>query len=169
METKMETSSADATNISLFFASMRGQVDEVQDLVRNKGADPNSTTVLCASPPINGAASKGHVDVVRALIQLGVDPNYGMVPPIVAAAQFGNSDVVRALVQLGADPNLTDVTGRTALFTAALGNHTETVRVLLELGADPTITDREGRTPRSVAHTQRIRCLLPQPNPIIDD
>ena len=55
------------------------------------------------------------------------------------AACKGHVDVVRKLIDLGADPNMVSDQGRTALWRASYQGHAETCMLLLESGADPSI------------------------------
>jgi ankyrin repeat protein len=78
--------------------------------------------------------------------RVDADPYRGT--PLTWAAVNGRVDAVRALVELGADPNQrgtfggpTHGEGVTALHLAAQSGQREAVETLLELGADPTLRD----------------------------
>jgi ankyrin repeat protein len=104
----------------------------------------------CAYPGLSGrplcvAAEKGHLDVVRLLVQYGVDINnssaeitpWGTAPagrntynPLAAAASAGQLEVARLLLDHGADPTLGD-----SLYEAAHAGHADMVQLLLQRGA----------------------------------
>jgi ankyrin repeat protein len=70
--------------------------------------------------------------------------------PLMWAGIKGHLDVVRMLVQHTGGEGLDirdEINGWTALHGAADWGHEEVVRFLLFAGADPTITDNKGRTP----------------------
>ncbi len=60
---------------------------------------------------------------------------------LLRAAQDGDAARVAALLAAGANPDAADARGRTALTSAALGDHVEVVRALLSAGADPDPQD----------------------------
>jgi ankyrin repeat protein len=91
--------------------------------------------------PLAWAAVNGHVAAVRALVELGADPNrrgtfggpsHGEgVPALHLAAQDGRRETVAALLELGADPLLLDgLHGGTALGWARVGGHEELADIL---------------------------------------
>ena len=82
------------------------------------------------------ASEKGHVDVVRMLLEQGADINKARdigATPLYIASQKGHVDVVRMLLEQGADIHLS-WRGQTPLQTARQRNHAEIAR-LLELAA----------------------------------
>ncbi|PYE54045.1 hypothetical protein DES52_1067 [Deinococcus yavapaiensis KR-236] len=60
---------------------------------------------------------------------------------LLQAAERGDEAVVRALLKNGASPNARRADGRTALTSAALGNHVRVARVLIDAGANPDWQD----------------------------
>jgi ankyrin repeat protein len=63
----------------------------------------------------------------------------------------GHVEVVRMILERGADPTVQDKDGRTPFHLASLEGHVEVVRMILERGADPTVQDKDGRTPFHLA------------------
>jgi ankyrin repeat protein len=68
-------------------------------------------------------------------------------PPILGAAKFGDLDVVRALLDLGVPVDFADGNGITMLARAALNNDVALARLLLDRGADVHAVDTRGMTP----------------------
>lgn len=105
------------------------------DLGAQPDADPYRGTAL------SWAAVNGRVESVRALVELGADPNrrgtfggptHGEgVTAIHLAAQAGQRGAVVALLELGADPLITDTLhGGNALGWARVGGHGELAEIL---------------------------------------
>jgi len=67
--------------------------------------------------------------------------------PVADAAMRGNSDVVRQLVENGVDINAAQPDGATALQWAAYNSDEELAQFLLANGADPAAANRNGSTP----------------------
>ncbi|MEM7516299.1 MAG: ankyrin repeat domain-containing protein [Planctomycetota bacterium] len=96
-------------------------------------------------------------DMVRALLELGADPNLAERgrgwTPLYFAAQSNAFDAMRVLLEFGSDHSVVDVYRKTALHIAtsnARGDLTG-VRALLRAGADPYVEDRYGNSPRAIA------------------
>jgi ankyrin repeat protein len=116
------------------------------------------------STPLLFAAQRGHVDVVKVLLQYGADPLLADVrgtAPLAAAAAMGHIDTVDALlthvkaVRPDIMPMLLDGTpwpeSRSALAFAAEFNHESIVHQLLAAGAKPNTRATDGITPLFVA------------------
>jgi ankyrin repeat protein len=76
---------------------------------------------------------------------------------LIRAAERGHVDIVRRLLQTDIDVDHVNRLGWTALLEAIiLGDgaeeHTETVRLLVEAGADVDLADAQGQTP--LAHAE---------------
>lgn len=86
-----------------------------------------------------GAASGGHFDTVRFLVNRGADPNLpslGDGNPLIAAAANGHAKIVELLLHEGARIDEVVPGDENALMNAAANGHEEVVRVLLRHGAD---------------------------------
>jgi ankyrin repeat protein len=67
------------------------------------------------------------------------------------AASEGHADVVRVLLDRGADPNATSRSGNTALHIATMRGWTQVIELLAEHGAALDVRNARGRTPLDLA------------------
>ena len=65
---------------------------------------------------------------------------------LLEAAQRGDVEVVRKLVDTGVDLNVRNDIERTALIVAALNGHAEIAQILIDAGADANASDYYGKT-----------------------
>lgn len=137
----------------LIVASRTGDIGKVKRLIQN-GADVNAhEKVGEGHTAIFNAASAGHTEVVRFLIEKGAKVNEpsGKMTPLIVASWAGHTESVRVLLQAGADPNAKDENGWTALMHAARKGYVEIGRFLVENGADVTVRLADGNTALSWA------------------
>lgn len=95
------------------------------------------------------AAATGHIDVARALLAAGANPNLaaqGEVSPLMLAAEDGAPELVAALLDHGARPDAADAHAQTALMYAARANRAEVISVLLKHGAALQARCEQGMT-----------------------
>ena len=106
-------------------------------LFLDKGADPNATNNVGASPLIWAAADP---EKVALLLKHGANPNTrsarGNTALIVAAYQYGSAPILKKLLKAGAEVNARNDDGETALIAAAQTGDCEALRVLIEYKAD---------------------------------
>jgi ankyrin repeat protein len=98
-----------------------------------------------AGPPVNLAAAKGSLAMVRILADAGADLEASGDPanarPLHMAAMHGHPEIARFLISRGANPDSRDDWGRTPLMVAATLGAVEVADTLLSGGADPTVKD----------------------------
>ena len=164
---------------ALIDASAAGVLQAVRRLLLEPGttSDIEGRSKVNSGTALWNAASNGHADVVRALLEAGSDieaSNRGWTP-LLAASDHNHTDVVHILVAAGANIEATTPNaGNTPLMFAALYSSLPSVRVLLAAGARTEQTDRaEGNTALTHAvsvHSDDIQSadyrLLNQPDVI---
>ncbi len=136
---KVESSDADSDNAFeiLSIAASTGDREFFRQLVaaeKAKNRKENDPTVLY------GAVSAGKEDIVRALIEAGVDVNaqfkmFFTFNALLEAINKGFSNIVKMLLDAGADPNLHDGGMMSCLAQAVKKGQTDIVNLLLEHGA----------------------------------
>lgn len=134
-------------------AAIQSDHEEVIDYLLKSGANVNPDVVvrpeyegLGGLSPINTAAQKGNISVVKKLLKRGVDINRQSEngwTSLKSAAQLGNLDLVKVLLEGGADPNIADDTNYTPLMNAVSGEHEDIVKILLKFKADPNVQSGE--------------------------
>ena len=101
--------------------------------------------------PLNAAAARGLVDVVRVLLNLGADINITHTDngrtPFYAAVDRGSLEVMKMLHAAGANIHTPNKNGFTPCHIAACEGDCEALELLKEWGADPNAQDNDGRTP----------------------
>ena len=133
----------------LYSAAFRG-LDEVVTVLALENPRNASAIGGGCGTAMHAAAVQGHLQVVRSLIQCGVDANvrglYGWTP-LHFASWWGSVDVVRYLLDHGAYVDARDDLKATALCAAATRGLLDIVRLLLDHHADANSRYCGGRTP----------------------
>jgi ankyrin repeat protein len=106
-----------------------------QDLLKLSSSNTNtkSSKEYRAYGPIHGAASKGHEEIVAALLSAGVAVNARDLHGSTAlkhACQRGHAGVARLLIQSGASITAADDAGFSPLIAAAFNGHETIIRIL---------------------------------------
>ena len=125
----------------LHLASHFDHINAVQFLLQ-RGADVRArSTNPLANEPIHAALAGRSLNVTRALLEAGADPNaveHGGYAPLHQAAEPGDVPLIELLLARGARTDLQDDQGRTALDLATAGAHTQAAEALRR--ASPTST-----------------------------
>ena len=99
---------------------------------------------------LHSASYAGHLQVVRSLLQHGVDVDvrgHENCTSLRFASRLGHGDVVQCLIDHGADVNSQEDDQSTPLNWAAHGGCIDAVRTLLKHHADVNSQDNDGDTP----------------------
>jgi hypothetical protein len=137
---------------AIWWAANRGDLTEVERLV---GQDPgllDAKDTALDQTPLMAASEKGHVRVVRWLLDKGAPTGWlgdGGSTALGLACFYGRFPVVKLLLERGANPIIAGQDGSTPLMDASSQGHLEIVRVLLgHPSASTIINDRDyrGRT-----------------------
>ncbi|MEM8583606.1 MAG: ankyrin repeat domain-containing protein, partial [Bacteroidota bacterium] len=113
---------------------------EIMELLLGAGAD------IDYGFPLHEAAEEGQLDIVRLLVEKGVNVNElddRRLTPLARAASEDNPSVVRYLIGQGAEPELGT---HLPLHLAAVDGKVAAIRALLEAGADVNARDGHRRT-----------------------
>lgn len=93
------------------------------------------------------AASGGHLEIARVLVETGADINlrdeYGETALMLASAK-GHLEIASLLIENNADINLRDEYGKTALMRSAFYGHITIANLLLDKGAEVNLEDKNG-------------------------
>lgn len=110
----------------LGLAAFFGHLDAVHALIA-AGADVHATARNAFKvQPIHAAAASRNLEILRAVLEAGGDPNIpqqqGFVP-LHEAATSGNREMAQLLVKHGANPRLANEAGKTSIDLAAEKGH----------------------------------------------
>ncbi|MGH9429838.1 MAG: ankyrin repeat domain-containing protein, partial [Terriglobia bacterium] len=123
---------AAAHDSTLTVAVFRGDLPKVSALLA-AGANPNAADKSNGVTVLMVAATYGHTDIVRVLLEKGakVDAqNREGATALMLASMQGHVETVRALLAKDANVNIKSNDGRTALSAATSGQHEEVVELL---------------------------------------
>eukprot|EP00833_Pecoramyces_ruminatium_P013063 jgi/Orpsp1_1/1187095/evm.model.d7180000055344.1 len=104
--------------------------------------------------PLIIACEKGYQDIVRILIENGVDvnkENNNEDTPLIIACEHGNQDIVRILIDNKADVNKENKNGDTPLIIACEKSNQDIVRILIDNEADVNKENKNRDTPLIIA------------------
>jgi ankyrin repeat protein len=116
------------------------------------------------------AADRGFAEIVRRLLDAGVDVNRryrNNLTALMWAASYDDGVGIRAaesviglLLEAGAEVDAADDRGRTALMMAAKLDHAEVVEMLIRSGADRNLSDKAGKTVFDLSASDEVRRVL---------
>ena len=158
----------DIEGSALWNAAWNNHLDIVSFLVESGGASVDLVSWR-GEPAIIGAASRGHLAVVKYLVQKGAEIHKGNCygdNALMAASWGGHMSVIKFLAPLS-EKEKTNNDGKTALILASEKNQLEIVEFLcVELGANKDAAGIDGRTSLFVAalrgHLAVVQCLVEQ-------
>jgi ankyrin repeat protein len=137
-----------ATNTSLMAAVIAGDLDLASQAVEARASLDRYDWHLGYSP-LGMAISRGHVDIVRFLLDAGANPRTGSLTltALGLAAEQGEAEIIQMLLPRGIDANEpVGQDGWTALLSAIGQGHRAVVQLLVTAGANVNIWSR-GETP----------------------
>ena len=157
----------------LRWAAASREMTKVRMLI-DAGADPNTRNNLCCNgcggTVLGTAVRTGSIDMVRLLIEAGVNVNGSWGNASSALAAVFNDDVAPVRVEMmqlllaaGANPNATETNGYTLMDYDEVHGDIEIMQVLLDAGADPENPEGNHRPlPHAVmaGDVQLVRLLL---------
>eukprot|EP00943_MAST-04B_sp_MAST-4B-sp1_P005289 g5289.t1 len=127
----------------LHIASAHNSIKSVIFLVKEGKANPSAVRTFSWTP-LMYAASRGHIEVVKILVEANVDiddVNKENMTALYLAAREGWYHVVVYLLEVGANVNQSATTKRTPLFCALMNDHCNIVKYFI----NNTDADIEGR------------------------
>lgn len=114
---------------------------------------------------LHNAASQGHLELVKKLIDKGANPNlkdWNGYTPLINAAFASQQKVVEYLLAHGAKVDVVPVSGPTALIAAIQRGSAEIVTALLHAGANPQLPSAAGISPAQAAELSAHNELIAQ-------
>jgi ankyrin repeat protein len=137
-----------ATNTSLMAAVIAGDLDLASQAIEARASLDRYDWQIGYSP-LGMAISRGHVDIVRFLLDAGANPRTGSLTmtALGLAAEQGEAEIIQMLLPRGIDVNEpVGQAGWTALLSAIKHGHRSVVQLLVTAGANVNIWSR-GETP----------------------
>ncbi|XP_042328646.1 ankyrin repeat domain-containing protein 17 isoform X4 [Sceloporus undulatus] len=152
----------------LMEAGSAGHVEVARVLLEN-GAGINTHSNEFKESALTLACYKGHLDMVRFLLEAGADQEHKtdeMHTALMEACMDGHVEVARLLLDSGAQVNMPADSFESPLTLAACGGHVELAALLIERGANLEEVNDEGYTPLMEAaregHEEMVALLLGQ-------
>ena len=148
----------------LMQAAQDGNADIIKSQLSNFSivVDVNHVTEKNETPLLK-AAGRGHIDVVKLLLDQGAKQIMADVKgdtPLLMAAYYGHKDMLQLLLAKGARPNVLNEAGFTPLHWVALKGHIDLVQPLLESGANMNMANQFLVTPLHIAANEGWKEIL---------
>uniref|UniRef100_A0A8C7QX56 Ankyrin repeat and KH domain containing 1 n=1 Tax=Oncorhynchus mykiss TaxID=8022 RepID=A0A8C7QX56_ONCMY len=142
---------------------------EVARVLLEYGAGINTHSNEFKESALTLACYKGHLDMVRFLLEAGADQEHKtdeMHTALMEACMDGHVEVARLLLDSGAQVNMPADSFESPLTLAACGGHVDLAALLIERGANLEEVNDEGYTPLMEAaregHEEMVALLLAQ-------
>ncbi|XP_062555858.1 ankyrin repeat and KH domain-containing protein mask-like isoform X3 [Armigeres subalbatus] len=152
----------------LMEAASAGHVG-VAKILLERGAGINTHSNEFKESALTLACYKGHLDMVRYLLEAGADQEHKtdeMHTALMEASMDGHVEVARLLLDSGAQVNMPKDSFESPLTLAACGGHVDLAMLLIERGANIEEVNDEGYTPLMEAaregHEEMVALLLQQ-------
>ncbi|XP_026196624.1 ankyrin repeat and EF-hand domain-containing protein 1a isoform X2 [Anabas testudineus] len=123
-------------------------------IMLDAGTDPNATNQKTGTTALMEAAKAGSVQLVRAILKKGGNPNAldrKRFTAVHYAAMGGFFEVVQALSAYSADMGVINLEDCTALHYAAATGNANCCKFLAQRGCNPKLKNQEGLLPRQIA------------------
>jgi len=136
-------------NQAFFSLCTSNKLAEAQTMYSQESGIDVAFTALGDNTALCLAAHKGHIEVVKWLIEIGSPleaKNSEGKTALIRAVFVGHIEIAKTLIEAGADVNAMDKDSRTALIHAAMNKVPELVQMLVENSAKCGITDKTGKT-----------------------
>jgi len=148
--------------LDLFEASAAGEIERVERLLGDSGADAINGYSADGWTPLHLAAFFGHIKIAEALLGGGADVtarsrNSNGNTPLHAALAGNHKFVAGLLMGAGADVNASDAAQWRPLHIAATHNNLDAMRTLIAQGADVAAANADGKTALSLAQEKNQR------------
>jgi ankyrin repeat protein len=141
----MDPNTVDANGDPVLLIAARSGFEPTLDALLTAGAKVNVRNPYGDSA-IMVAAISGRLPIVKKLLARGAAINHPGWTPLIYAATGGHADVARYLIDAGADVNAASPNGTTALMMAVRGGHAAVVDLLLARRADVGHRNDDGAT-----------------------
>ncbi|XP_041814611.1 ankyrin repeat and EF-hand domain-containing protein 1a [Chelmon rostratus] len=118
------------------------------------GADPNATNQKTAVTALMGAAKAGSLQLVKAILKKGGNPNAldrKRLTAVHYAAMGGFFEVIQVLSAYSADMGVISLEDCTPLHYAAATGNANCCKFLAQRGCNPKLKNQEGFLPRQIA------------------
>lgn len=154
----MDPNTVDPNGDPVLLIAARSGFEPTLDALLAAGAKVNMRNQYGDSA-IMVAAISGRLAIVKKLFAHGAAINHSGWTPLIYAATGGHDDVARYLLDAGADVNAASPNGTTALMMAVRGGHAAVVELLLARGADVAHRNDAGATALAWARRGRLDAI----------